>query len=310
MNIVPVAFAFDNKLIFPACVCLSSLMMNANDSTFYHIHIIHPSKEEFNKIELDKIPHYYHNCKITYLTAPDYFDQSFEIRGITSAAYYRLMIPDLIHNYDKIIYSDVDVIFRSDLSEIYNSTNIGDNYFAGVNSLAHLNEAYNKYYKTLSLDPSRIIYSGNLIINSKKIIEDRLIEKFKQHAKMKYKFQDMDIINICCENKIMYLNPGFCLSTYICEWATRNRKKLTNIWSDNEIDNALSEGIVHYNGNKPWEKYCINFDIWWEYYRKCPFFDHKFYFEFFNGKLNELDTLSLWDRIKLVLRFFYHGKTC
>ena len=35
MKTVPIAFAFDNNLVFPACVCLSSLLMNAKDDTFY-----------------------------------------------------------------------------------------------------------------------------------------------------------------------------------------------------------------------------------------------------------------------------------
>ena len=46
MNIVPIVFAFDNNLAFPACICLSSLMMNAKESTFYDIFILHPASEE------------------------------------------------------------------------------------------------------------------------------------------------------------------------------------------------------------------------------------------------------------------------
>lgn len=40
MKTVPIAFAFDNNLVFPACVCLSSLLMNAKDDTFYDIFIL------------------------------------------------------------------------------------------------------------------------------------------------------------------------------------------------------------------------------------------------------------------------------
>ena len=41
MNVVPIVFAFDNNLILPACVCISSLMMNAKEDTFYDIFILH-----------------------------------------------------------------------------------------------------------------------------------------------------------------------------------------------------------------------------------------------------------------------------
>ena len=308
MKIVPIVFAFDNNLVLPACVCISSLLVNAKEDTFYDIFILHSEKEELNKTELDKISHYFPNCKIQYRVVDETFDASFEIRGITTPAYYRLLIPELIPKYDKIIYSDVDVIFRSDLSDFYLNTDMQDYYIAGVNSFAHLIPENLAYYKRMGVDARGIIYSGNLIFNSKKIIEDNIIPKFRSLALNKYKFQDMDILNIVCEGKIKYLSPEFCLTTYISNWAIYNRSELNKFWKDEIIDRALSKGIVHYNGQKPWKGFCINFDIWWEYYRKSPFFDEKYYFDFFYSHLNELDQLSLWKRIKILIRYFVYGK--
>ena len=307
MNIVPIAFAFDNNLILPACIGISSLMMHAKEDTFYDIYILHSEKEKLNKDELNKIPTYYKNCKIQYREVGNFFDNAFEIRGITTPAYYRLLIPELISEYDKIIYSDVDVIFRNDLSEIY-SINMTGYYMAGVNSLAHLVPDYRMYYDSLQMDATKIIYSGNLIINSKQLQKDNMIDKFRSLAANKYKFQDMDMINIVCCGKIKYFYPSFCLSTFISEYNIYHREELTKIWEEQEINEALKTGIVHYNGQKPWKGFCVNFDIWWEYYRKSPFFDEKFYFDFFYKKLDELDQLSLWKRIKILIRYFIHGR--
>lgn len=308
MNTVPIVFAFDNNLVFPACVCISSLMMNSKEDTFYDIFILNSKKDNIDKTQLDKIPSYYRNCRILYRYVDGTFDASFEIRGITTPAYYRLLIPELIPEYDKIIYSDVDVIFRSDLYGIYSKTNIEGFYFAGVNSLSHLVPEYAEYYKKKGLDSSKIIYSGNLIINSKKILEDGIIGEFKKHADKNYKFQDMDIINIVCRDKIKYLSSEFCLTTFISKWLVSDVNELYKIWKKDEIEKTKNKGIVHYNGQKPWKGYCVNFDIWWEYYRKSPFFDEKFYFDFFYNKLNELDQLSLWKRIKILVRYFVYGK--
>lgn len=309
MNIVPIAFAFDNNLILPACVCISSLMMNAKEDTFYDIFIMHSANMALRKEELDKLPKYYKNCRIQYKEVDNTFDSAFEIRGITTPAYYRLLIPELITEYEKVIYSDVDVIFRSDLSDVYLNTDIFDYYIAGVNSLSHLVPDYKQYYiDKLHLDPEKIIYSGNLIINSKKIREDNIISLFKEQARSSYKFQDMDILNIVCKGKILYLSPAFCMSTFICQASIYNNTALLKLWDQSEIDNALKSGIIHYNGQKPWKGYCVNFDIWWEYYRKSPFFDEKFYFDFFYNKLDELERLSLWKRVKLLIRYFVYGK--
>ena len=307
MNIVPIVFAFDNNLVLPACVCISSLMMNAREDTFYDIFILHSAKEMLDKSKLDLLPTHYSNCRINYRTVDETFDNSFEIRGITTPAYYRLLITDLIPEYSKVMYSDVDVIFRSDLLDLYN-TDLQDYYLAGVNSLSCLVPEYNKYYKSLGLNPEQIIYSGNLILNSEMMRMDGLVSKFKSHSECKYKFQDMDILNIVCKGKIKYLNPSFCVSTYFSQWVAKNRQILTQYWDEKEIEEALKNGIVHYNGQKPWKGYCVNFDIWWENYRKSPFFDEGLYFDFFYDKLNELDQLSLLKRVKILARYFVYGR--
>lgn len=308
-NIVPIAFAFDNNLVFPACICLSSLMNHAKKSTFYDIFILHSEHEELNHEEIDKLLIYYSNCRIQYRTVDSTFDKAFQIRGITTSTYYRLLIPELIPEYDKIIYSDVDVIFRDDLFNIYDNTKMDGYFIAGVNSLSHLNNSTHRYYTdTIGIASDKVIYAGNMIINSKQILKENLIPRFKEHIQQKYRFQDLDILNIVCGHKIIYLPPLFCLTTDITEYASNKKSVLNQLWTDEEIQIALNKGIVHYNGKKPWQGGCINFDIWWEYYRKSPYFDQAYYYTFFNNMLNELDSLPLWKRIKILLRYFIFGR--
>lgn len=307
-NIVPIAFAFDNHLVMPACVCISSLLMNARPDTFYDIFILQSKDEELNKAELNKIPSYFANCKLNYRKVENIFDNAFQIRGINTVTYYRLLIPQLIPEYNIVLYSDVDVIFQDDLADLYRRTDLTGYYLAGVNSLSYLNRNLERYYHALKVAPDKIIYSGNLIIHSKAILEDGIINHFIRHAAKQYTFQDMDIINIVCAGRIKYLPPSYCVTTYFTEFAVYHKDILLSIWSEDEIKQALEKGIIHYNGQKPWKGYCINFDIWWEYYRKSPFFDEKFYFDFFAKKMGELDRFTLWKRIKLLVRYFVYGQ--
>jgi lipopolysaccharide biosynthesis glycosyltransferase len=256
---------------------------------------------------LDRIPEFYKNCRIQYREVGNEFDGAFEIRGITTPAYYRLLIPELIPEYDKVLYSDVDVLFRDDICDIYN-TDIAGCYVGGVNSVAHLDNDTIAYYNKLGLDAKGIIYSGNLIINSKEILSDNIIPKFKELRDRKLRFQDMDMINIVCKDKIKYLPPAFCWTNYINKYSVERNPHLYEIFSAEEIELAKDRGLVHYNGQKPWKGYCVNFDIWWEYYRKSPFYDEKFYFDFFYKKLDELDQLSLLKRIKILVRYFVYGR--
>ena len=310
MNIVPIAFAFDENLILPAEVAICSLLHNALPTTFYDIFILHGNNADLAGFGAQRIKEKYPNCNITLRNVGDSFAGAYEIRGITNVTYYRLLIPTLIPEYEKIIYSDVDVIFREDLSHIYISTVFEDEYVAGVRALMHNIPGYADYYSTkLGISPADVIYAGNIIINSKKIVEDNMVDVFCEMTKEKFRFQDMDIINIACKDRIKYLEPAFCVTTYFTDFAVNQIEKLTAQWSMPSIMEAMDLGIVHYNGQKPWTGYCVNFDIWWEYYRKSPFFNEKFYFDFFYNKLNEHDQLSLWKRVKILLRFFVYGRT-
>lgn len=304
-DIIPIAFAFDNNLVLPACVCISSLLMSADRDTFYDIYILHSSCEDLQREKLDLIPQYYSNCRINYREVDNVFDKAFEIRGITTPAYYRLLIPDLIPEYDKVIYSDVDVIFRMDLSHLY-EMNIDGYYLAATRDLGlNWGEGGIDYIKTLKgVTPGDYLQSGFIVLNSKLIRQDGLVSTFKNLAKEKLKFQDQDILNIACCGKVKYLSLEYNMTDYSFYYTMHDRKSVEAVFGKDAVLKALECGTLHYNGHKPWKKYCVNFDIWWEYYRNSPFFNETFYFDFYYNKLDELDQLSLWKRIKILLRYF------
>lgn len=309
MNTIPIAFAFDHNLVMPAEVCISSLLMSANTDTFYDIYILHSDKCDFSDTRLATFSDYYPNCKISFRKVCGEFVSAFEIRGITTTAYYRLLIPEIIPEYDKILYSDVDVIFREDLSSYYN-TDLEGYYMAGVDNGSALRPAVQKYVKDkLGIDHKYgHFYSGNLLINSALIRKDNLIKRFRELAKQNFHQQDMDIINIACYGKIKPLSPAFCLTNYLTELIVERKKEFLNFFPEDVLQHALQKGIVHYNGPKPWKEWCVNFDIWWEAYRNSPVFDEKKYFDFFYNKQGELDSFSLWKRAKILARFFIYGR--
>lgn len=307
-NIIPIAFAFDNNLTFPASVCISSLLMNACEDTFYDIFILHSQNERLNTELLDKIPASYPNCRIQYRSVGDIFDNAFEIRGITTPAYYRLLIPEIITEYDKVIYSDADIIFRMDLSELYN-TDLTAYYLAATKDLGlNLGEDGKKYIAGVSgLTQGQYLQSGFIMLNSEKLRKDDMTARFKKLAKNNYKYQDQDILNIACKDKVLFLPPKYNMTDYSFLYFTKEQKTLEGLFTKEEITEAV-HGNIHYNGHKPWKKFSVNFDIWWEYYRKSPVFDEQTYFDFFYGRLNELDQLSLWKRVKILIRYFVYGR--
>lgn len=309
MRTIPILFTFDDRIILPACVCISSLLQSADPDTFYDIFIIHSDKYDLSKTDVARIPTYFNNCRLTFRPVSGEFVGAYEIRGIPETCYYRMLSPELIPEYDKILYSDVDVIFRDDLSKYY-EVELGTNCFGGVDNCSSLRPGVQRYAKdVLGIDPANGFFcSGNLLINLKQIREEGLCDRFRELAKNNYRQQDMDIINIACNGRFYRFPPAFCLAINIYRMIVLKRKEMLTLFSADELDYALEKGIVHYNGAKPWNGWSHHFDIWWEAYRKSPFFDERFYMNFFDMKEDELDRLPFIKRLKILIRYFIYGK--
>ncbi len=309
MNTIPIVFSFDENLFLAAGVCISSLLENAAADTFYDIYILHGEKIDMERFPAKRLMERFSRCRITPMSVGNAFEGAFEIRGITAAAYYRLLIPNLLPQYDKVIYTDVDIIFRRDLQELY-LTDMGDNYIAGVNdiSMRYVADGLEYVNANPSLCAETYVNSGFLVFNCKQIRKDRLVERFKEEAKNTYKFQDQDVLNIVCGKKVYLLPSWWQLTTYECEFLQTAPAKVYGDLSPEEFRSHLAESTIHYNGQKPWKGCCLNFDIWWEYYRRSVFFDERFYFDFFYDQLNALEQLPLLKRLKVLLRYFVFGR--
>lgn len=288
----------------PAGVALTSLLESAAADTFYDIFILHAPGCDFSGSALSRLPERYPNCRLTFRKVEGEFVGAYEIRGIPETAYYRLLAPEIIPEYDKILYSDVDVIIREDLARYY-AIDLGDAYFGAVDNCGRFRPDVREYVtRTLGLDWQKgYYYSGNLLINSAAIRRDGLLERFRALGTKAFKQQDMDIINIACNGRFREMGPAFCMTCQLYELLVGRRADMESVYGAAEVDHALSSGIVHYNGEKPWKGICLNMDIWWDCYRRSIFFDEAFCRDFWDGQHHRLERLGLMKRIKMVLRY-------
>ena len=279
MKTVPILFSFDDRMLMPAVVCMTSLLENAGPETFYDIIILHRPEFDFSGTALAELPRRYPRCKMTFRKVGDDFLGAYEIRGISVETYFRLLASELIPEYDKILYSDDN----------------GSALRPGVR--VHLDEIGLDYRKGY-------YYAGNIVMNLAQIRKDGMIDVFKELGKKAFPQQDMDILNIACNGRILPVGPSFCLTIFLYELIVKRRQEMEAIHGAEELDHALRSGIVHYNGPKPWKQECLNMDIWWDYYRRSPVFDEAFCYDFWQDQLSRLDRMSLMKRIKHVGRYF------
>lgn len=308
MQTIPIVLTFDDNMSLPAAVCISSILTSAQEDTFFDFYILY-SDHEPHIVGLDKIKSRFSNIDIKYRSVGNIFKNAYEIRGITTAAYYRLLAADLIPEYDQVIYADVDMIFRMDLSSLY-KMDLDDNYLGAVHALGlNTEKRARQYVASIGLVPGNYFLSGFLVMNLSKIRKDNLTNKFIELSKNNYKYQDQDIINILCKDRIVSIPYVYSMTVAAFEAVSMNTDLLHTKYMSNPFDDdPLLYSNIHYNGVKPWKDWCPNLDQWWECYRKSPIYDPALYFSFFNNKLEYLDQLSLFKRIKILLRYFVFGR--
>lgn len=309
MITIPIVLTFDDNMSLPAAVCIYSIVSSAQEETFFDFYVLYSgNKPEI--VGLEKIKHCYPNMDVKYRSVGNVFDNAYQIRGITTAAYYRLLAADLIPEYNQVIYADVDMVFRMDLSSLY-KLDLQNNYLGAVYAMGlNTEQKPREYVASIGLEPGNYFLSGFLLMNLSKIREDNLTNKFVELAKNNnYKYQDQDIMNIVCENKIVSIPYVYSMTIAAFEAVSMGTDLLKTKYMSNPYDSdPLLYSNIHYNGVKPWKDWCPNLDQWWECYRKSPIYDPALYFSFFYKKLEYLDQLSLLKRVKILLRYFVYGR--
>lgn len=277
---VPVIFAIDDNVVVPCGVTITSLLQNASPNTYYDIFILCEEDRlpEESRNKLLKAFSASINCHIDFVDVGDAYSDSPEMQRITKATYYRLLIPTLFPQFEKVIYSDIDIIFQRDLSDLYETSFLNNELIAAVLDLA----IDDKYFFKSDL-PSKIgktvndyFNAGFLLMNLKLLREENKVEEFNKYSKIKYPQNDQDVLNIVCNGRVQWLSS-------MCNFQTTHF--VNYMWgrniSDINFSEMLNHATLHYTGdNKPWcSLECPIADAWWHYYRQSPMCEDKFCFD-------------------------------
>lgn len=254
---IPVVYATDQNYLFYTCVSITSLAENAAENTFYKVYIL-VSMELLDKESIiKKLNGRYSNIQInTILIDTKDFDNVFiNNEHISKAAFYRLSICDSI-NENKCIYLDSDTIVMEDLQELWH-LDIDNFYLAGCRDIwiEWLTEKECEERRIATNIPSMEDYvnSGILIFNIKKMRKDNINEFFLKHIKLRYPYEDQDILNVCCYKNIYKLSTKWNNFTAGIGYD----EELRAAGVKDAVLNAFrsSQGITHYitKEARPWE---------------------------------------------------------
>lgn len=279
---IPIVFSFDDRFALPACIALKSLIDSKEESTEYEVIVLidkgfsHKSREAIESI-----------CPVRWVSVPpEVFQDVPMTKNWNRNTYYRLLVPSLFPEHDKIIWSDVDVLFRKDLACVYD-IDLGDAEWAGV--AAEVHEAGMVCHDYRPENPNRhIFWPGFMIYNVPCWKSQNTFKKCCQVVEQygdALRFCDLDVLNLACRN-IAALPLSYCVLETISDWSRMEDAPeyawLAKVYSAEEIAAArTAPTIIHYAGINPkvWNRYPNEIpSYYWDRLVQAPLFDREFYF--------------------------------
>ena len=277
MKVIPIFFTFDNNYVVPAAVAFYSLLNRTKHDVFYEMHVLHHDITDENQKLLLSVTGQFNNAKLMFHDTAGFLSDEFNKSAsfssghagskFTSDTILRCFAARFFPQYDKIIYSDVDIVFMDDISELYD-IDLRGKYIAGVrgpfmkyvsDELSHLKpEHYEMLHDTY-------IAGGIWVMNLKKIradnLESRMLEIVHDDTIIK-RFNDQDIMNIACENHVGFIPLNYISYPYLLD-LLRKPDFISHYSRKEMFDSIINPKILHFAASKPWNGNPQHADIWW-----------------------------------------------
>lgn len=262
--IIPIVLSTSDLYSKYVPVTIYSVLRNANKGYTYRFYVFHThlrsvSKQHIKNIPSEDLPEY----SIQFVNLKEHIKGvNLYVNGhLGIETWYRFFIPQILKEYDKIIYLDCDLIIRGDISKLYHE-DIGANYLGVCKNPV----TFTRYkLKDINIDPDKYFNAGVLLYNINEWRKNNLIHTCLRLTTTypNLTYLDQDVLNIACKDKVHYLD-------YRWNFAWQFFSSLDKLSTD-ELQLYLEAEkdfyIIHYTTSiKPWshptKKYA---DLWWKY---------------------------------------------
>ena len=285
-NNIPIAIAFDDGYAPYAAVTLQSIIDNSSDNNNYDILCLCSRVTQRYKTRLLNIVKHHSNISMRFVD-PKYIIGKYKLQTLghfSVETYNRLVLPEMLNNYDKIVYIDTDMVLKKDIAELYKIDVKG--YMLGACYDADTSGLYNGYQRdkkkymdeVLKLeDPYSYFQAGTLIMNLEEFRKTYTVKEILDFAvSEKWQLLDQDILNVLCKNRVKYIDMRWNVMVDYADVRIKEIIKLAPQWQNKMYMEARKDPyIIHYAGpDKPWYRPSIDFgDDFWYYARKTSFYE-------------------------------------
>lgn len=191
-------------------------------------------------------------------------------KWVTVQAWFRIKLPDLCKDLDKVLYLDCDTLIRGNLDELF-SMDLTGKYLAGVKDVWGVS----KYVKRLDMKSGVYVNSGMLLFNCdycrKEHFFDKVVDFAKNNAKI-IEFCDQDSINKVVDEHKLVISPKYNLMD---TWWRGGYYEFEGEEEAEYLQAKENPIIAHLTGLKPAFKGCGNKfkDEWWEVAKRTKIYD-------------------------------------
>lgn len=253
---IQVCFAIhdnDGNYSSRVAVAMLSIMRKTRTSVFFHI-LLDDSVDAVNRRRLSKVARENGAGIRFYMMDNAPFERLAEdtfIKIYSYASLYRLFVPDLLKEINRIIYLDADVMVNCDLAELWNLDLHGKELGAVVDEGIKSGTYYSWPVRQGLLSQDQYFNSGVLMMDLKQIRQGANLWDEFRHLYPKIfgensdgKMPDQDILNLIFKDRTFYLAE---------KWNTLTRNERTK-------NTKLKSAIYHFAGDK-----YINYQKYTEY---------------------------------------------
>lgn len=296
--IVPVALAANDAYVPMLATTLFSMLKNASEQYRYDVVVLHQDISSAHQEDLRWVFRRFENATIRFVNVGRFVEGYLLATNnphISIETYYRFLIQDVFPDYNKAIYLDSDLIVEGDVSELF-ETALEDNLLAAVRDIECLgnlskpNSVRMKYNEDVlhMRDPYRYFQAGVLVLNLAELRAMHSRDEWLNLAtRAEYIYNDQDILNVECEEKVIYLDMSWNVMT---DCNDRYRSIFSFAPADVFLEFTHASQcpkIIHYAGfEKPWKMSdCDQGVRYWAYAQQIPFYPELLK-EFVNSKSN------------------------
>lgn len=262
----PLVIAFTPNYFVPAATMLRSVLDSSPAQACYEVICL--VSEDIPQRQRDKLARMAGDRMVfEYVNLAGRMQDVYVDSRYTEAASYRLLLPELLPDHDKVIYIDCDVIVRNDLSQVYDNTDLGRFLLAAVYEAPIENQS--ERWAALGCNPDGYFNSGFLIMNLARMREDGTSAKLMEALKVDYlEFPDQDALNQVCQGQVFPLPPVYnSIRTF---FLPQYKDAFLKHYLPEDWDEVQKHGTIHYTGGKPWDLLTVQFGEWWDVYRTLP----------------------------------------